>query len=75
MIHNVINTKIGIFKVVVKKPHGFLKCWYVEMWHKHTWIMTEYNCTREQIMNSVHKEVRKLKKELRMKKFRMEYCR
>ena len=75
MIHNVVNTKIGNFKVVVKKPHGFPKCWYVEVWHKYTWIMTEYDCTREQIMNRVHKEVRKLNRELRMKKFRMEYCR
>lgn len=75
MYHEVSTTKYGNFTVKVIKPHGFAKTWYVSIWHKYTWMMTEYDCPREQLYNKIRKECFKLLKEMRIKKFRMEYCR
>ena len=75
MWHHVFECKIGNFKVVVHKPHGFSKEWYVNIWHHHTWMMTGYTCSREQLINNIRKELFKLSKEMRLKKFRMSYCR
>lgn len=75
MYHEVCQIKYGKFTVKVTKPHGFAKVWYVSIWHSHTWMLTEYTCSREQLFNNIRKECFKLLKQMRINKFRMEYCR
>lgn len=75
MMHHLKPMRIGKYLVKITKPHGFPNEWYVTIYHPNDWLMKDYCCNRNELLCNIQKDVVKMKKQLRVKKFRMEYSR